>query len=98
MRIAAGSLKPANPKLVSVLLQFVLVLSFPIVLGPVLLPLGVELLVERVGISGAPVCLALSVVECAAAVCLYRFVLTWQGSLLHAREQRILDIVTTKTE
>jgi hypothetical protein len=40
----------------------------------------------------------LSLVECVAVVYLYRLVLTWQGRLLHAREQKILETVTTKAE
>jgi hypothetical protein len=42
--------------------------------------------------------LALSVIECAAIVYLYRAILTYQGRLLHHREQRILETVTTKEE
>ena len=44
-----------------------------------------------------PICLALSLVECAAVICVYRVVLAWQGRLLQDREQSILDVVTTKS-
>jgi hypothetical protein len=44
------------------------------------------------------VSLGLSVVILAAVVCCYRWVLTWEGRLLAAREQRILEVVTGGTE
>jgi ABC-2 type transport system permease protein len=99
MPIAAGSLKPTNVKLIPVILQVVFVFMLPIMLAPILLPLGIELLVEALGwVDGVPICLLLSVVEGATIVYLYGFVLTWQGDLLHARELKILETVTTKTE
>jgi len=99
MPIASGSLKPSNPKLIPVLLQVVFVFLLPMTLSPTLLPLGIELLVENLGgVEGIPICLILSLVECLAVVCVYRLFLTWQGSFLQAREQRILEIVTTKAE
>ncbi len=100
MPIAQGSLKRANPKLIPILLQGVFVLFlFPLVLAPTLLPLGVEFALEKLGwIKGVPICLVLSLVECVVVVYVYRLVLTWQGALLHAREQKILEIVTTKAE
>ncbi len=99
MPIAAGTMKPVNPQVIPILLQMALVFLFPMVLAPTLLPLGVELLLEGLGwVGGMPVCLALSVAMCLAVVFLYRLVLTWQGMWLHAREQKILDVVTTKAE
>jgi ABC-2 type transport system permease protein len=97
--IAAGSVKPTNVKLIPVLLRLVFTFMLPMVQAPMLLPLGIELLVEALGwVEGVPICLLLSVVECATIVYLYGFVLTWQGDLLHARELKILETVTTKTE
>jgi hypothetical protein len=99
MPIRAGTMKPMNPKLIPVLLHIVFSLLFPLVLAPALLPLGVEFLVASLTtIKWVPVCLILSVIECVGVVLLYRFVLTWQGDLLLAREQRILETVTTKAE
>ena len=43
-----------------------------------------------------PVCLLLSLAECAAVVLLYRLSLDWLGDLLQAREQRILETVTNR--
>jgi hypothetical protein len=99
MPIAAGSLKPTNVKLLPVILQVVFVFILPMMLAPILLPLGIELLLEALGwVEGVPICLLLSVVECAIIVWLYCFVLRWQGGLLQARELKILETVTTKTE
>jgi ABC-2 type transport system permease protein len=99
MRIAPGSFKPSNPKMLPVLLQMIFVFLFPICLAPTLFPLGIEVGLEWLGwIDGVPLCLALSILECVAVVYLYRLAVTWQGSVLQARELKILDLVTTKTE
>jgi hypothetical protein len=99
MAIRAGSLKPANTKLVPVLLQLVFAMLFPLVLAPALLPLGIEFVVEELGgIKGIPIFLLLSLLECAVLVVAYHFILSWQGSVLQSHEQKILNIVTTKAE
>jgi hypothetical protein len=99
MYIAAGSLKPASPGVVAVILQVALVLVFfPLTQIPTLLPLAVELLLEWQGWSaGLPIYLILSLVQCAAVILIYRLVLTWEGDLLRSREKRILETVTTST-
>jgi hypothetical protein len=95
MPIASGSLKPSNPRLVPILLQLLFFFILPMILSPLLLPLGIELAVQYLGgIEGLPIYLVLALVECAAVVCIYGLLLGWQGSTLHAREQRILEIVT----
>lgn len=96
--IAAGSLKPANPKLKTVFLQLVMFMFlFPLTQVPTLLPLGIEAALQYLGwTSRAPICLVLSLVECAAAVWIYRVCLNWQGDLLQKREQRILETVTNR--
>jgi hypothetical protein len=95
MRVAPGAMKPAHASMIPILLQLAFILVFPFVLALTLVPLGIDLLLEA---PGVPVCLALSVVECVAIVYLYRWLLTWEGRLLQAQEQRILKIVTTKEE
>lgn len=96
--IAAGSLKPANPKLLPMLLQLVMIFFlFPLFQAPTVLPLGMEVALERLGwTKGFPVFLTLSLVECAVVVLGYRFLLDWQGGLLQKREQIILDVVTNR--
>jgi hypothetical protein len=99
MAIAPGALKPANPKLIPILLQMVFFFLFPLALVPILAPLGIALGMEALGwLTGVPVCLLLSLLECVAIVFLYRLLLRGQGRLLQAREQRILETVTSKGE
>lgn len=99
MAIASGTLKPANAKMIPVLLNIAFMFSFPIVIAPTLLPLGVEVVLETLGwLHGLPVCLALSVLECVAVVFAFRWLVGWQGAWLQSRELRILELVTTKVE
>jgi hypothetical protein len=99
MPIASGSLKPVNPKLIPVLLHLVFVFFLPLAMAPTLLPLGIELLLEELGlVKGLPVCLVFSLVECIGVVWVYSLLLAPEGALLHYREQKILEIVTSKTE
>jgi hypothetical protein len=99
MPIASGSLKPRNPKLTPVLIQMAFVFMLPMIMAPLLLPFGIELLVQYVGgVEGLPIYLGLSIAACVVVVWIYRLFLTWQGGFLQAREQRILEIVTTKAE
>jgi ABC-2 type transport system permease protein len=94
--LAPGTLKPTNPKMVTVLLQLAMFLVlFPLCQGLTMLPLGAEALLKAYGYSG-PVCLLLAVAQCVAIVLLYRVSLGCQGSLLQTREQRILETVTNR--
>jgi hypothetical protein len=64
-----------------------------------LLPLGIELLLQWAGwTTSLPVYLVLVLVETVAALYLYGVVLQWQGTVLQAREQKILQVVTSKVE
>ncbi len=96
--IAPGSLKPSNPKLVTVLLQLVMfTFIFPLTQGLTLLPLLIEVMLRQLGwAQHVPICLLLSLVECAAVVGIYWLLVEWQGSLLQDREQKILETVTNK--
>jgi ABC-2 type transport system permease protein len=68
-------------------------------LVPLMLPLGLEFLLAQTDVvDGVPIYLIMSLVICAGVVAVYRLVLTWQGSMLHWREQKILETVTTKIE
>jgi hypothetical protein len=98
MPIAAGSMKPAHPKLVPILMQMLAVmLLFPLTQAPTLLPLGIEAGLVHLGWSAAlPIYLVLSVVECAAVIGIYLLLLNWQGGLLAAREKKILECVTNR--
>ena len=96
--MAPGTLKPSNPKMTTVLLQLLMFLIlFPVLQGLTLLPLGAEAALNAFGlVVGVPVCLLLSLLECVAIVFLYLVSLGWMGSLLQAREQRILETVTNR--
>ncbi|HEX4589092.1 MAG TPA: hypothetical protein VH120_04140, partial [Gemmataceae bacterium] len=80
-------------------IHFAFTLSLPVLFSPALLPLGVEGVLDFAGLRhGLPVALVLSVAMCAAVVFLYRLALNAEGSLLQAREQQILNTVTSKVE
>jgi hypothetical protein len=97
--VASGSLKATGMKGTTVLIHMAFVFLFPLVLAPTLLPLGLEVLLDALGLLyGVPLCLLLSLGECVAVVYLYRLVLTWQGNILQGREKKILEIVTPKAE
>jgi hypothetical protein len=99
IRIASGSLKPANARIDAILLNLVFAVLLLLVLATTLLPLGAELLLQANGWPKAlPICLVLSVLECLAVVYLYRFFLTRHGDMLQMRERHILKVVTTKAE
>lgn len=95
MAIAAGSFKPANQKILPVLLQMTgLMLFFPLIQLPAFLPLSIEALLDYLGWAiGLPIFLMLAVAECALVVLLYYFALDWEGRLLQSREQKILESV-----
>ena len=96
MHIAPGALKPANPKVLPILLQMLVTASvFPMTQLPLLVPLGIEALLESQHWTGGfPVYLPLSVVCCALVVVIYKWLIQWEGRLLQAREQKILESVT----
>lgn len=97
--VKAGSAKPLAPKLVPMLLHLAFFFAMPLALTPVLVPWGIEAALEALDWSGGlPIALVLTLLECAAIVALFRIVLTWEGKLLQAREQQILEAVTAKAE
>jgi hypothetical protein len=99
MPVAAGSLKPSQPKLLPIVLHVVFVFVLPPLLGLTLLPLAVEYMLNQLGLSrGVPVCLVLSLLECVGIVFFYRLALTWEGDLFQAWEQKVLHTVTTRAE
>jgi ABC-2 type transport system permease protein len=96
MRIAPGSFQPAKPGGLAILLQLVFMFSCPLLMSLTLLPVGIELVAEAMGLRYVPLDLLLSLVECAAIGGIYVLVLGLQGDWLQAREQKILQTVTTK--
>jgi ABC-2 type transport system permease protein len=98
--VAAGTLRMANPKAIPMLFQFALFLFTGfLAFGVASLPATVEALLDGLGwANGVPVSLLLSAVECTAIVFFYFVALSWEGILLQAREQKILDVVAPKAE
>jgi ABC-2 type transport system permease protein len=92
--IASGSLRPARPKGMSILIHLLFFFFLlPIALGTTLIPLGLEFLFPYL-----PVYFLLTLAEFAVVVFLYPRALDLQARILHAREQRILEIVAAKVE
>jgi hypothetical protein len=99
MPVAAGSMKPANPRGVVLLLHMLFFFLTPLVVLPAMAPLGLEYALQELGGLGyVPLYLLLSLLECLGVVYLYRFVLAWEGRLLQSQEQKILGVVTTREE
>lgn len=94
--LAAVSLKPAHPRLLTVVVQILsFTIFFPLTQAPTFLPVALETLSEQLGWTRrTPIFLILALVESAAVILVYRWLLRWQGGLLQGREQRILDVVT----
>jgi hypothetical protein len=97
--VASGALRATSIRGIPLVLNILFALLFPVILAPLLLPVGIAFLVEwAAGIEGLPIDLVLSLLECLAVVVVYRLVVDWQGNLLHSREQKILEVVTTKAQ
>jgi ABC-2 type transport system permease protein len=99
MQMAPGSMNPASPKVIPILVRFLLMLALPLAMAPVMLPWGIEAgLAALEVVEGIPICLVLSALECMAVIMLYRWLLDLQGRLVQYRELQILEAVTTKEE
>jgi hypothetical protein len=98
--IASGSLKPVRPKGIAVLIHLLFFFFvLPIALATTLMPLGVEFLVKGSSwLSHVPVYLLLTLFELGVISYLYPRALVFQGRILQAREQKILEIVAAKAE
>ena len=99
MAVAVGSLKPAQPKFLQIMIQMFAMFMMPLSLIPAIVALLIELLLDKFG-GGRwfPLYLIISIVEFPLAVILYRYFLTKQGDLLQSREARILEIVSSNVE
>jgi len=99
MPVAPGSMKPVGAKGITILLHIIFFFLFPLALAPTLIPLGLEFLFDRLGwLEGLPLFLSMTLVECGLVAYLYPIALGWEGKLLQDREQRILEIVTSRVE
>jgi len=97
--LAAGAFRRSNFRGWPLLFQIAFIFIFPVAQAPMLLPYGLEKILEDLGgLRGLPICLLLSVGEFVAVAFLFRFVLELEGSWLQVREKKILEIVATKAE
>jgi hypothetical protein len=97
--IAPGSMKASQVRLTPVLAHMALMFLFPLVYAPLLIPYGIEmLLAEMTGISVLPIALPMTLGLLVGVVFLYRGGLNILGVLLTKWEQKILEIVTSKSE
>jgi hypothetical protein len=97
--LAPGSLQPAKIKAGPVLMQMLVMMLLPLFLVPVLAPYGLEVLLDQLDVvKGVPISLAGSLLTLGLIALLYRWVLRWQGDWLMAREQKILEVVTSRAE
>jgi hypothetical protein len=99
MAVAPGSMKASNVKILPVLVQLAVMLFFPLVFLPAAIPIGIEALLSEFDIlNGWPVSLVLSLVVLGLTLLVYRKLITLQGNLLLAREKKVLEVVTSKSE
>ncbi len=99
MPIAAGSMKPRNPRVMLVLLQVLFTFMLPLAMAPTILPWLAEfLLVYFQWMPRLPVFLVGSLLQLAAIGLLYHVILTLQGDSLQSREQKILEVVSKASE
>lgn len=99
MRIAPGTMKPVNTRALPILGHLGMMLLLPVILSVTVVPLLFQLAMQGLGwIDALPLALILSTLECVAIAVFYYFAVGWEGDLLQAREQKILEAVVTKEE
>lgn len=98
--MASGSVQPKHFDFGAVVLNLVLSMILPFILGVSLIPLGVQYLVGEwvPAWRGWPVGILLSVLLLIAGGWMHRKVLPNQAKLLEKREKELLRIVTSKVE
>ena len=97
--LAPGSLQPASVKATPILMQMLAMMLLPLALVPVLAPYGLEVLLDQFDVvKGVPIALPLSLVVLVLVGLLYRWVVRMEGALLTAREQKVLEVVTSRAE
>jgi hypothetical protein len=97
--LAPGSLQPANVKATPILMQMLMMMLLPVAMIPILAPYGLEVLLDQLDVvKGVPISLPLSLVVLVLVALLYRWVLRLEGALLTAREQKVLEVVTSRAE
>jgi hypothetical protein len=94
VRLKENTMKADNARLRTILWQIVLVFLIPLLLSPLAIPYGAELLLRGRGWADAlPLYLVLQAAGLLAIALAYRWMLRRQGELLQDREQHILDVL-----
>jgi hypothetical protein len=98
-RLVPGTLKAKKPKPLVFVGMFVSMICLPLMVTPLLVPPGIQLLFStRDWLPWLPVNLLLSLLLLAGVVALYWVLLPLEGRLLQRREQAILREVTEEVE
>jgi hypothetical protein len=98
-RMAPGTLQAKKPKPIVFVAMFATMLLTPVIVAPIAIPPGLQLLFTRMEwLPWLPVNLISAALILAAAVVLYRVLLPLEGRLLQRREQTILREVTEEVE
>lgn len=91
IRLKDNALKPANSNLKNALVHLLGTFLVPITLSPLVIPALAEFFLDS---RGFLIFFGLHLVGLISSYLLYRWLVTKQGNLLHARERRILDVLT----
>jgi hypothetical protein len=98
-RLASCSLQAKKPKPIIFVAALASMFLLPVVLAPILIPPGLQLLFSFAGWAPwLPVNFLASLVLLALVIWLYTLLLPLEGRLLYRREQTILKEVTEETE
>ncbi len=96
---ASGSLKPAQAKWLTIVIHTLAALLSPVAMLPATLAVVAELLVHETGwLVHVPIYLLGSLLQLAVIVWIYLRLLPFQGRWLQHREQKILEVVTTRID
>jgi ABC-2 type transport system permease protein len=97
---ASGSLKPAKPRGMALVFQLLFFFFiYPATTAITLLPFGIAVLLHFGDwLTSFPIFLVLALLELAVLVYIYPRILKVQGVLLQTREQKILEVVTSRVE
>jgi hypothetical protein len=99
MAVASGSLKPAQMKLSTMLLQMFFMMLAPLTLLPAVATLAAETVLAHItSVTWLPLYLVCSVIEAGVVVWIYRTSITLQGEWLQKRETRMLEILSSAPE
>jgi ABC-2 type transport system permease protein len=94
-----GSGQPSAHQGARVLFQMLFILIVPIPISFTLIPFGIHALFSYMKwATWFPTFLFLEMLQCAIVMWFYRLALNWEGDLLQRREQKILQIVSSKSE